>query len=56
MTTVTVFGASGYIGSNLIPELLKYGYTVRAVARNKEVLGLLYWYLLAPVHPLFSEV
>ena len=33
-----VFGASGYIGSNLVPELLRTGRRVRASARNVEVL------------------
>ena len=33
-----VFGASGYIGSNLVPELLRTGRRVRATARNIEVL------------------
>jgi len=33
-----VFGASGYIGSNLVPELLQSGRRVRATARNVEVL------------------
>ena len=33
-----VFGASGYIGSNLVPELLRIGRRVRATARNIEVL------------------
>jgi uncharacterized protein YbjT (DUF2867 family) len=33
-----VFGASGYIGSNLVPELLRAGRRVRATARNPEVL------------------
>jgi len=33
-----VFGASGYIGSNLVPELLRTGRRVRATARNVEVL------------------
>jgi len=33
-----VFGASGYIGSNLVPELLAAGRRVRASARNVEVL------------------
>jgi len=33
-----VFGASGYIGSNLVPELLRAGRRVRATARNIEVL------------------
>jgi len=33
-----VFGASGYIGSHLVPELLAAGRRVRASARNVEVL------------------
>jgi uncharacterized protein YbjT (DUF2867 family) len=33
-----VFGASGYIGSHLVPELLAGGHRVRATARNVEVL------------------
>jgi len=33
-----VFGASGYIGSNLVPYLLAEGRPVRATARNVEVL------------------
>jgi uncharacterized protein YbjT (DUF2867 family) len=33
-----VFGASGYIGSNLVPFLLEDGRRVRAVSRNREVL------------------
>jgi len=33
-----VFGASGYIGGNLVPELLREGRRVRATARNPEVL------------------
>lgn len=33
-----VFGASGYIGSNLVPFLLADGRNVRATSRNVEVL------------------
>ncbi len=33
-----VFGASGYIGTNLVPKLLAAGKSVRASARNREVL------------------
>ena len=33
-----VFGASGYIGSNLVPFLLAEGQQVRAVSRNRAVL------------------
>jgi len=33
-----VFGASGYIGGNLVPALLRTGRRVRATARNVEVL------------------
>jgi len=33
-----VFGASGYIGGNLVPALLAAGHRVRATARNVEVL------------------
>ena len=36
--TRLVFGASGYIGSNLVPALVAAGYRVRASARNVEVL------------------
>jgi len=38
-----VFGASGYIGSNLVPELLRSGRRVRATARNIEVLEARGW-------------
>jgi uncharacterized protein YbjT (DUF2867 family) len=33
-----VFGASGYIGSNLVPRLVRQGWRVRAAARNYKVL------------------
>ncbi|MEO9256565.1 MAG: DUF2867 domain-containing protein, partial [Tepidiformaceae bacterium] len=35
---VLVLGASGYIGSNLVPHLLARGYGVRAASRRREVL------------------
>ncbi|WP_371372224.1 DUF2867 domain-containing protein [Thalassotalea aquiviva] len=37
-TKVLVFGASGYIGTHLVPELKQHGYDVRASARQKRVL------------------
>ncbi|MGI9246786.1 MAG: SDR family oxidoreductase [Steroidobacteraceae bacterium] len=38
-----VFGASGYIGTNLVPALLAAGKRVRATARNREVLEAREW-------------
>jgi uncharacterized protein YbjT (DUF2867 family) len=38
-----VLGASGYIGSNLVPALSEAGWQVRAVARNKAVLEAREW-------------
>jgi uncharacterized protein YbjT (DUF2867 family) len=38
-----VFGASGYIGSNLVPYLLKRDVAVRAVSRNRAVLEARNW-------------
>jgi len=38
-----VFGASGYIGSNLVPHLKDAGWHVRAAARNKDVLAARGW-------------
>jgi uncharacterized protein YbjT (DUF2867 family) len=38
-----VFGASGYIGSNLVPVLVASGHRVRASARNVEVLEARGW-------------
>ena len=43
MSVVTVFGASGYVGSNLVPELLDAGHSVRAVARSREILNAREW-------------
>lgn len=40
---VLVMGASGYIGTNLIPRLLANGYQVRASARNIRVLESRNW-------------
>jgi uncharacterized protein YbjT (DUF2867 family) len=36
---VVVFGASGYVGGRLIPELLSRNHEVRAVSRNSESLA-----------------
>ena len=41
--TRLVFGASGYIGSNLVPALVAAGHRVRATARNVEVLEARGW-------------
>ncbi len=38
-----VVGASGYIGSNLVPRLLDRGYRIRAVSRNSAVLEARAW-------------
>lgn len=38
-----VFGASGYIGTNLVPFLLQHDLTVRAAARNIDVLKARGW-------------
>ncbi|HKK23799.1 MAG TPA: NAD(P)H-binding protein, partial [Pseudohaliea sp.] len=38
-----VFGASGYIGSNLVPYLARAGVPVRAAARSYEVLAARGW-------------
>ncbi|EAQ97589.1 DUF2867 domain-containing protein [Congregibacter litoralis] len=42
-TRYLVFGASGYIGGNLVPFLIDRGATVRAVARDREVLEARHW-------------
>jgi uncharacterized protein YbjT (DUF2867 family) len=41
--TALVFGASGYIGTNLTPHLLEAGWQVRASARHREVLEAREW-------------
>ncbi len=38
MTTTVVFGASGYVGTNLVTALAYRGYRVRAAARGLAVL------------------
>ncbi|MEQ8514347.1 MAG: DUF2867 domain-containing protein [Chromatocurvus sp.] len=40
---VLVFGASGYIGSNLVPSLRERGISVRAAARSVDVLAAREW-------------
>ena len=40
---ILVLGASGYVGSRLIPRLLARGYTVRAVSRNPASLAGRQW-------------
>ncbi len=40
---VAVVGASGYIGTNLVPKLVARGYRVRATARSREVLEARRW-------------
>lgn len=41
--TTLVFGASGYIGSHLVPRLLRHHHRVRACARHLEVLQARQW-------------
>jgi len=38
-----VFGASGYVGSNLVPRLIQHGYRIRAAGRNLDVLEAREW-------------
>jgi uncharacterized protein YbjT (DUF2867 family) len=41
--TVLVLGASGYVGSHLVPRLIERGYRVRASARDRDVLAARGW-------------
>ncbi len=43
MTKILVLGASGYIGSHLVPRLLSAGHDVRAASRHPEVLEARGW-------------
>ncbi|NVP00658.1 NAD-dependent epimerase/dehydratase family protein, partial [Photobacterium damselae subsp. damselae] len=36
--TILVVGASGYVGSNLVPQLAQKGYSVKATGRNLSLL------------------
>jgi uncharacterized protein YbjT (DUF2867 family) len=40
---VLVFGASGYVGTNLVPRLRLHGWSVRACSRNRKVLEARDW-------------
>ena len=43
MAKVVVLGASGYIGTHLVPELVRSGHQVRAVSRRRETLEARDW-------------
>ena len=43
MTRALVFGASGYVGTNLVPRLVAHGSTVRAAARRRAALEARGW-------------
>ncbi|MFA9391159.1 MAG: NAD(P)-dependent oxidoreductase [Prolixibacteraceae bacterium] len=36
MQQITIFGATGFVGKNLLKEAIKKGYAVKVLARNKE--------------------
>ena len=38
MAAVLILGASGYVGSHLVPRLVEQGHTVRAAGRRREPL------------------
>ncbi|MGH3910394.1 MAG: NAD(P)H-binding protein, partial [Pseudonocardiaceae bacterium] len=46
-----VFGATGYIGGRLVPELLRAGHAVRAVARDPGKLAEAPWRGAAEIVP-----
>ncbi len=48
---ILVTGATGYIASQLIPQLLKRGYRVRALAREPQRLKGRYWYRSIEIIP-----
>ncbi len=43
MTRVLVFGATGYVGTNLVPRLVAHGASVRAAARRRAALEACDW-------------
>ncbi|HYQ99429.1 MAG TPA: NAD-dependent epimerase/dehydratase family protein, partial [Casimicrobiaceae bacterium] len=44
MSTVLVLGASGYVGSNLVPFLAARGHAVRAASRRRDALEARGWH------------
>ncbi len=49
MARVLVFGASGYIGTHLVPRLVEQGHCVRAAARHREILIGRGWHVVEPI-------